>query len=476
VKAKKSQMNRRLIFTLFLFLTSLIVKAEGYTISVKWEGLGDSTIFLAHYYNSNIYIDDTLHLDQNGKGVFTNEEKLHEGLYMLYLNGSTFFDLIVGADQNFEIHTTYEKGYEDLSFSGAIECEDFLTYQRFLRNKSDQKKALSPLLKDENKAVVDSAYKKLNELDLQMSEFMSTEIERTPTSMYGVFLRIANQIKVPEPPVEKNHPKYDSIAWFHSYNYRRDNYLNGIDFTDERILFTPMLKNKLETYFNKILIQNPDTIIVYAQKLLRDSEPNIKMYQYTTQFLINNSVQSKIMGMEAVFVAVADEVYLRGKATWADSTTIAKIAEEAYLTRPNLIGKIAPDIVMENNEGESESLYLSQGEYTILVFYEYDCGHCKKDIPALYNDVYMKLIEHNIEVYAVCMNDDKEKWTEFIKSNELEGWHHLWDPKHYSKFRFKYNVKTSPTLYLLDVDKKIIAKKLDNSNLAKYLTTLLNQK
>ena len=130
---------------------------------------------------------------------------------------------------------------------------------------------------------------------------------------------------------------------------------------------------------------------------------------------------------------------------------------------------------MEDLNGDYESLHLSQADYTIIVFYEYDCGHCKKEVPELYNDVYMKFLDYNIEVYAVCMNDNREKWKEFVENNGLEGWHHLWDPNNQSLYRYKYNVKTTPTVYLLDKNKKIVAKRLDNANLSKLLSVLLKE-
>jgi peroxiredoxin len=200
------------------------------------------------------------------------------------------------------------------------------------------------------------------------------------------------------------------------------------------------------------------------------------MYQYLAAFLLNNSVQSKIMGMDAVFVAIADEVYLSGKATWADSTQMAKIQEEVFLTRPNLIGNIAPEMLMETIDGETLSLHQLHNDYTIIVFYEYDCGHCKKSVPALYNDVYLKFIDNNIDVFAVCMSDNHEKWAEFVEEHQLAGWHHVWDVPHRSLYRFKYNVRSSPMIYLIDKEKKIIAKKLDNDNLVMLLNALLNKK
>lgn len=469
-------MGRKFIYTLLFILVTFTVQAEGYRILVNWDGMADSSIFLAHYYDASIYVNDTIQLNSKGEGMFEGKEPLQQGLYVLYQSGSNFIDFLVGKDQTFSISTKQSDIYGSLVITGATESEDFINYQKTLKGKAEQKKALNDSLKNEDKAQQKITIQKLNDIDKEMELFMDDEIKRSDSTMYGVFLKVANQIIVPEPPFDKTLPSYDSLAWFYGYNYRRDHFLDRLDFTDERMMFTPVLKTKLDTYFNKVLIQSPDSIIPQAKKLIAEAEPNPKMFQYVTQYLLNFGIQSKIMGMDAVFVAVADEVYLKGKATWASDSIVKKIAEEAYLIRPNIIGKKAPEITMENLEGGHESLYLSQGEYTIVVFYEHDCGHCKKEVPELYNDVYMKFLEYNIEVYAVCMNTDHEKWKEFVENNGLEGWHHLWDPNNLSLYRYKYNVKTTPTVYLLDKDKKIIAKKLDNENLSKLLGVLLKEK
>lgn len=455
-------------------MITFAVKAEGYLISMKWDGFQDSTIYLTHYYDSKVFIKDTLQLNEKGEGAFSGNEKLKEGLYMIYLNNDTRFDFLLGNDQTFSLKTKSIDLLNNLSITGAKESEDFLYYQKYVKLKIEQKNALVEQLKSEDQELANNAKIEMDNIDNDMKHFLDSSISSAGNNMLGLFLNAANSLVIPEPNVDPNHPKYDSIAWFNAYNYRRDHFFDGISFDDERILNTPLLRPKLETYFNKILIQSPDSIIPQALKLLIRAEKNTVTYQYLTQFFINNSVQSKIMGMDAVFLAIADEVYLKGKAFWADSTTVAKIAEEAYLTRYNLIGNKAPELVMENIDGEIESLHQIIADYTILIFYEYDCGHCKEDIPALYNDVYLKFLQNNVEVFAVCMNDDHEKWKEFVESKGLEGWHHTWDPQHNTKFRFKYNTKTAPTLYLLDKDKKIIAKKIDNSTLTSFLKSLLN--
>jgi thiol-disulfide isomerase/thioredoxin len=468
-------MGKRIFIVCFLLVAVIISKANSYKIAVHWEGIKDTTLFLAHYIDTRLYVDDSIKLDQNGKGVFQGNKQLNQGLYVLYLNEKAYVDFLLGSDQDFSIYTKEPDIYNSIKISNATESEYFIKYQYFLRKYNVEKTELSQRYQAADAEERKKIEARMKEIDLTVSAFFATETAKLPGSMYSVFLRASDQVQVPEPPVGREHPQFDSIAWFHQYNFNRDHFLDNIDFTDERIMFTPLLQPKLDTYFNRIIIQSPDSIIPQAIKLIDRSSKNEKMFQYVSQFLLNNSLQSKIMGMDAVFVSVADYVYLSGRATWADSTTLAKIAEEAYLTRYNLVGNVAPEIVMENIHGEIQSLHQVQAQYTILVFWEPNCGHCKKELPELHEKVYLKYLSNNIDIVAVTLSNKKEEWVEHVEEYNITDWHHFWDPDHKSRFRFKYNVKSTPLLYLLDKDKKIIAKKIDIANLVKLLDSLLKK-
>ncbi len=462
------------ILIISLILISFSIKAEGYKIRVTWEGLSDTTLLLAHYYDSNLYVNDTTELDKNGQGVFEGDSLLSQGLYALYIGGNTFIDILIGDEQNIEIKTNNENTIDNLSIKGSEDSKNFAQYQKYLKQQTENKNQINEQLKNASEDEKEIYTQKLEDLDKEIEVYMNKIVSLPGNSMFKLFVTAANPVKMPAPSVSPDHPKYDSIAWFEGYFYRRDHFLDPLDLSDERILNTPFVKPKLETYFNKILIQSPDSIIPQALKIIREAESNQKNYQYVSQFLLNNSLSSKIMGMDKVFVAIADEVYLSGKASWADSTTMKKIAEEVFLTRPNLIGNKAPELVMQNINGEYVSLHELPASYTILIFYEYDCGHCKRDIPNLYKNIFLKYIDKNVDVYAVCMNDNKEKWEEFINNNEMTGWHNMWDPGHETLYRYKYNTRITPLIYLIDMDKKIIAKRIDQDNLSKLLDTLLN--
>lgn len=451
------------------------LKAEGYRISVHWEGLNDSTVFLAHYFDTRIYVDDTSKFDQNGSCTFNGDKKLHEGLYVVYVNQKTYIDFLIGDDQNFSLSLNNSNIYETLKIQNAPESENFLKYQTMLREKSNEKNELTDQYKKSDETEKKFYADKINAIDKSVEDFIESECNKNPGSMYSVFLKTSERVKVPELTISKDTPKYDSIAWFHYYNYNRDHFFDKVDFSDDRILYTPLMGPKLDTYFNKTLIQSPDSIIPQVSRIINLARKNKPVFQFVASYLLNNSVQSKIMGMDAVFVWIADSIYLTGQATWTDSTTLSKIAEEAYLTRPNLIGKTAPELIMENIDGQYESLHQLQSKYTVLLFWEPNCGHCKKEVPELYEKVYQKYLDQNIDYYAVDTGDDKKEWTDFVTENQLEGWHHLWDPTNQSRFRFKYNVKTTPLIYLLDQNKKIIAKKIDISTLINLLNTLLKK-
>ena len=74
-----------------------------------------------------------------------------------------------------------------------------------------------------------------------------------------------------------------------------------------------------------------------------------------------------------------------------------------------------------------------------------------------------------MKVFAVCTEFDEEMWKEFIKKQEVEDWINVIDLENKSNFRGKYNIMGTPRLYVLDKNKKIIAKQINSEALAKIL-------
>ena len=189
-------------------------------------------------------------------------------------------------------------------------------------------------------------------------------------------------------------------------------------------------------------------------------------YRFWIVTLFQKYQSATIMGMDKVFVHIADNYYLAGKVSWADDDMIKKLNEELVFHRENQIGLKAPQILLQDTLNQNTALYSLKSKYTVLYFYDPDCGHCKKKTPDLI-DLYHN-IGDDVEIVGVCVGTDETKWKKFIKEFKLD-WVNLADLKYQSNFRVQYYVRTTPTIYVLDENKTIIAKKLGVDQIGDFI-------
>lgn len=465
-------MKHNLIIVLFI-LAGIVCHAndnDSYKIEVKCESLKDSALYLAHYYDSKIYVNDTVHLNAKGEGVFSKPKTLNQGLYVIYKDGSNYFDFLIGNDLSMKVTIGDGVFGSNIEIEGADESVRFLKYQQHLKAMNEKRAGLNEQLKAaEDKTAINE---QLKELYISMEKYVEDEKNSLPGSMYSLFLNAVAPAPIFEPTVDKTNPKYDSIFWHQQYNFRVKHHFDGIDFSDDRILYTPLLKSRLDAFFNQVLLQIPDTITKHGLEMINSAKGNEIMYEYTSRYMLNIGLQSKIMGMDAVFVNTATHTNVE---MWADSASLKTIKEEVFFLRNNQIGKFAMPLDITDIEDHPFRLYDVNADYIILVFWEPECGHCKKEVPALY-ETYMKFVGKNIEVVAVYTgsNDEKDEWKKFVDEHELVGWHHVYDPENKSRFRYNYNVRSTPQIYLIDKNKKIVAKRLDHESMGKLLENILD--
>jgi thiol-disulfide isomerase/thioredoxin len=461
-------------FLLVLLMFAPTAWPQKYSISLTVPDAADSVIYLAHHFNGQIFVDDTVRLDPQGKGIFEGDSPLDQGMYLVYLNKDHFADFLLGSDQQFEIIHRFSKP-EEFSVKGAQDTELFNSYRLFLSGLKVRQQELVARRKaagdDENR--LKQVHAELDELDRKVTGFWFSEAKKYPGLFYSKFL-LSNYIPVlNEKDIPENWLKNDSLRWVYEYNFRKDHYWDYLDVSDERFLRTPVLKPRIESFFDKVLIQQPDSVIPYAIETIEKAKASPKSFRYITTFLLNHFAQSQVMGMDAAFVKIAEKYYLSGQANWADSATIASIGRQVVFKRNNLLGMKAKELKMESWEGPYFSLHEIKTEYTVLVFWEPDCGHCKKQIPELYNDVYLPLQDKSISYFAVNSQGKKEEWENFINEHKLYNWIHVWDPQDLNNFRINFDVQTTPIIYILDKDKKIIAKKIDPQTVKKILEHLV---
>jgi thiol-disulfide isomerase/thioredoxin len=173
------------------------------------------------------------------------------------------------------------------------------------------------------------------------------------------------------------------------------------------------------------------------------------------------------MGHDAVMVKLADDIYLSGKADWVSKEFKDDLRKQIELIRPTLIGKKAHDLVMNSYKNVFVSLYDIEKDFTILYFWEPDCGHCIESTPKL-KAYYEKAKDQGIEVFAICTTAEKDKWSKYIQTNNL-SWINGWDPQRTTRFDMYYNIQSTPMIYILDKNKKIIAKKISVEDIGPFI-------
>ncbi|NQU86236.1 MAG: hypothetical protein HQ541_10790 [Mariniphaga sp.] len=449
---------KRYIITLIGFIFTLTAFSQGFKINVELPTASGQNVLLAHYQTIQILINDTIILDNSGKGTFTGDTLLPQGLYKIFYNNENHFDFLLSADQKFTISNSNFSN-ANIKIDGAKESEEFIKYMHFLSGQQKKRLDYESKWKEATQQEKEIYQNEINNLTKELHTYWKTKAIEYPGTWLASFL-MANYVPVPEniPEEIKNN---DSLLLRYEFDFQKTHYFDYFDITDKRFLTTPLLKPKLETYFMKVLFQMHDSIRIGVLDLIEKSRSSKPMFRYITSYFLNESINSKIMGIDALFVDIAKNYYLTGEAFWADSSTIEKVRENVIFAEHNLIGQIAPELLLEGIDGEDFfSLHQINTKITLLLIFEPGCSHCKEFVPAIYKDVYIPYRDKGLEVYAIYSMDNKKEWKEFIDKHELYDWINVWDEHHNSGFKILYDVRNTPRIYVLDENKKIIAKKL----------------
>jgi peroxiredoxin len=183
------------------------------------------------------------------------------------------------------------------------------------------------------------------------------------------------------------------------------------------------------------------------------------MFKFVTWFITHKYETSNIMGMDAVFVHMVKKYYTKEKAYWLDDAGLYKIQDRAKQLEPILVGKKCRNLVLQDTSGVYQSMYDIKAPYTILFFWDPDCGHCQKAVPKV-KEFYEKMHSQGIEIYGVCTETESEKWRKFIAEKQLP-WINVGDPNFKDNFRWDFDLSTTPQFFILDKNKIIIGKRLD---------------
>ncbi len=458
------------IFLFILLLTSHVSSArDGYKIRVKLNDRQDTVVYLAYYFGKplpTIFKTDSARLDRNGEAVFENKNKITGGIYIvLPADRTAWFEMLIDNGAEFSVNATLSSLPESVKFTGSPENSDFNDYHKLLKRHNEERQQLMEhLAVHTTKEDSNRVSERLNVLHSEQKDWRKDYIKKHPDRLLSAIYSALQTPEIPEGPHLKPDGSVDSqFAW----RYYKSHFWNGFNFNDDRLIHTPLYDNKLSEYFNKVLPQHPDSVIAEADSLLHKVKGAENLFKYSLNWLSTNAQTSQVMGMDKVFVHLVDNYYMKGDATWLSETELAKYIDRAKKIAPNIINNPAPDLSVLDVNNRPLKLSQFNAQHTLLIFYDPDCGHCKKEIPVIDSLYRAELKARGVRVFAFNVEVEEEKWRKFIEEKNLQDWTHVWDPQRRSRYWALYDVQATPSLFLLDSNKIIRAKRLNHENILK---------
>lgn len=472
-----------LILTVLLSLTTGYaqsknpVQQNGYEIKAQIKPFKNGHYFLAYHFGNKQFLIDSAKLDANGTAIFKGDKKLQGGIYMIvFPERNGWIECMLDKEQHFTVTADTSDLVSTLQFKGSPDNTIFNDYQiRSFKTGNminEIRKKINSNPNDINNVLFNEQIKNLgNDLQQYRDSIQKTNPKLLLTAIFDL-------LKDPVIPQAKDHPsgKYDSI---YAYQYYKNHFWDGVSFTDDRLIRTPVLQGKFDKYYDQVLPADPDSIILYADKMLDESKSSEEMFKFVLSSLAEKYVNPKYMGQDAIFVHLFEKYFLTGQAdAWMNEKYKKYIFDRGYSLMSNTIGKRAAELPMIDTLGKSFNLYDLNASFTIICFWDPTCGHCKEEVPRLNLLYQQKWKKDGIKIVGVMTDGGKDNWIKFIRENGLKDWIHIYQTEETREsilksnkpgFRQLYDVYQTPTIYLLDKDKNIIAKKLSFQQLDEFI-------
>ena len=499
---------KRLILTVIVLIFLGQAWAQGYKIEVKMKQLPNEQLILGHHKNDNLIPDDTITLNSKGYGVFKGKKPLKEGLYFIFLPSKTYFDIIIDKDQQFMVENDTTDLLKNLKITGSDVNQAFADYQIFVSEQGQKMRDLNNQYQAEtDKAKKEKIKKQMDEINAEYEKKFNEIMTKYGDSFFATFLKATKEVQIPDSITDRRE----------QYLYYKNHYFDNFDVSDARLLYTPFYEKKIDFYLDKLVVPDPDSINAACDWLLTKAQSDPDLYKYMLIHLFNKYARSQMMIAENVYVHLAD-IYIE-KATWSTDSFKNELKTKLVRKKNCLIGNQAKplrmsvlpkdsaaienlriplaDIKQRGLEIEKDTsrtfdeklpdlsqlvaeylayfpdemdLYNEHHKYTILWFMTPECSHCRHDTPLFYKEFNDKLKNVDVVVWSIFMEGNLDNWAKFTK--EINDWydfvekHHFYSDKWYNvwnpfaNYRFKYDISSSPVLYLLDENKKIIAKRI----------------
>lgn len=437
----------RILTAIFIVLSFVSFAFGQHKVEGSISGYPNKNLLLLEYFGDKHQIIDSTRTDGNGWFSFELPENTPSGLYSLAAASSPLFNFIYN---NENVILKYDPStFRPPEF---IESVENMVYYDYLVNRDlfDQKaEMIIDILRyyPETDSFYQSSGEHFLEIQSTFGAYSEMLINEYPESLVSHIIASDRPVMYP-----------DNMEWDYYISYNQKHFLDEVNFNDSVLINTNILTAKAIDYlgFYAISGQNKDLqedlFIQAVDTILHRAMENSNVYNFLMQYLIEGF---EMYGFDRVISHIAANYEPAN--TCVNEELKTELQKRVENLRLLAVGNTAPDIEFIAEVNGFSALSDIGNERILVLFWASWCPHCNQMIPQLM-DLYEDTELHNFEVLAVSLDTNYTDYTEtlsgyatkWINYADLKGWD--------SKPAVDYSIYATPTMFLLDKNRKILAR------------------
>jgi len=251
--------------------------------------------------------------------------------------------------------------------------------------------------------------------------------------------------------------------------YTIEHFFDPIDFSDVELVrsnvYTTLAIDYISLYSNPNFTQEQleNAFIGAVDKIMYEAMDNSIVYEFIVDYLVGGFER---FHFDKVLDYIAEN-YTPEQCENEERKTDLQTRLKKYAELTN--GKQAPDITIPGVNGKQIKLSKIRAEYTLVLFWASWCPHCNETLPKILNIYENSTNRKKLEVLSISLDKEMEEWKSAIDSANYT-WLDACDLKAWDgPSAVDYNVYATPSMFLLDKDKKIVAKPITFEELLRAL-------
>lgn len=401
-------------------------------------------------YGDAKYPLDTAMTNHEGMAVLQKPYVLTGGVFILYLTPRKALEFLLTDENAFTIHvdtadisgkTTFTDSKENNLYYDFLRKINYNKYQQELLGR----RASRPGLKADSLAKLRAMYEAYQKQEILIKKQV---VQKNKGTFFANL--VAAGMK---PEVSRNQKVW---LWQRETKKR---FFENVNFSDERLAFSPVLFNLYEEYIQDWTFKHGDSLKAACDTILSKAAAGKENFKWSLYFLSASFERSSVQGQDKVFVHLVEKYYKKGKCWWLTPEQLDHMARRADVLKHLFVGSTCPDFTAQDSSGQEKSLHSAISKTTVLYFWSYDCKHCLEETPRL--AAWLKK-NPELNLVTACAGPDEDKWKEKLQDFKLQGTHFI-DPDLKANYNYTYSVISTPAIFIIDKNKKIVGKYIDDT-------------